>query len=428
MKKVLIITYYWPPINSAGVYRWLKFVKYLREFNWEPVVYTIERQGYDPNKKYSKDIPEGVTVLTQPIFDPFDYYQAIVGKGKKKTQPGFINEKGGSSSLRKLLFRIRGNLFIPDAKKYWVGPSVRYLTKYVSENKIDVVVSTGPPHSMHLIGLGIKKAIGTKWIADFRDPWTNIDFYERLGLSKRADKKHKALEGNVIAAADGVVTVSWDWAQEMEKDHGKRIHVITNGYDEEDFVGFQIEKEKKFTILQAGSMNEDRDPKGLWEALSKLLDKPTIARDNVAVKLIGPVDHGIVQNYCQAGLNDIILKSDIMEHDLAIKKMMEAHVMLLPINDSKNMAGIIPGKLYEYLRTGNPILCIGSTTGDSAKIILEANAGVVHEHGDVEGILNSLTLFHNQYLAGELGTSCSNISKYQRRLLTKELAELLDGL
>ena len=428
MKKVLIITYYWPPVNSAGVYRWLKFVKYLREFNWEPVVYTIERKSQEHSSGLSNDIPEGVTVLTRPIFDPFDVYQAFVRKNKKNAQPGFINEQGTSSASRKLLFWIRGNFFIPDAKKFWIKPSIRYLCKYIQQNDIDVVVSTGPPHSMHLIGHGLKKELGIKWLADFRDPWTNIDFYERLNLSKSADRKHHALERSVVSNANEVTTVSWSLAKELGQDQGRKIHVLTNGYDEQDYQNIEQLRSDKFTIVQTGSMNEDRNPHALWDALNILFSKVKGSRDSVRVKLIGSVDHFVVSSFKKAGLEDIVELHGLMAHNKAIEEMVNATLLLLPINDSKNKSGIVPGKFYEYLRSGTRVLCIGPPDGDAAKIIKETNCGTVHDHNDVDGVFTVLeTLFKEHQTTGVTSTT-ANYSKYDRKNLTGELAELLNGL
>ena len=424
MKKVLIITYYWPPVNSAGVYRWLKFVKYFREFGIEPVVYTIEREDTGKAQDLFNDIPKGVEVIKRPIKDPFDFFQAVRGK-KKGAQPGFLKEKAGSNFLRSLLFRIRGNFFIPDAKKYWIKPSVKFLLKYLKENGIDTIISTGPPHSMHMIGLHLKRRADLKWVADFRDPWTKIDFYERLGLTGYADRKHKRLEREVIAEADEVVTVSRSWAEEMEQDHDRNINLITNGFDDADFAELKPNKPAKFTIVQVGSMNEDRDPIALWEALKDLLEKGIISKESLAVKLVGPVDHKVKESYIDSGLSELVEVTPLVPHSEAVQEMVNAHLLLLPINDASNMSGIIPGKLYEYLRSRTPILCLGAPDGDSAKIVLECKAGTAHAHNDVQGIRNVVLACFERTANAPQTEGTEQIQKYSRRELAGAFAALV---
>ncbi|MEX1382275.1 MAG: glycosyl transferase family 1, partial [Lutibacter sp.] len=199
--KVLIITYYWPPAGGSGVQRWLKFVKYFRDFDIEPVVYTVENPKYPIlDESLVKDIPKGIEVLKQPIFEPNNLLSFF---GKKKTESaGFLNPN--PSFFEKILQYIRANYFIPDARKFWIKPSVNYLKKYISKNNIDAIITTGPPHSMHLIGLKLKKQLGINWIADFRDPWTEIDYFHQLPLSKKAINKHHFLEQEVLLNADKV--------------------------------------------------------------------------------------------------------------------------------------------------------------------------------------------------------------------------------
>ena len=217
MKKVLIITYYWPPSGGPGVQRWLKFAKYLPEFGYEPIIYTPQNpEAPAIDESLLKDIPEGIEVLKQPIWEPYNWYRQFLGQKDKKIGSGFVSEKKEPGILHKISVWVRGNFFIPDARRFWIKPSVKYLTKYLKENSVDAVISTGPPHSMHLIGLGLKKQLDINWIADFRDPWTNIDFYQELMLSSWADKKHHDLEKEVLTRADKVVTIGYTMSQEMK--------------------------------------------------------------------------------------------------------------------------------------------------------------------------------------------------------------------
>ena len=224
-KKVLIVTYYWPPSGGAGVQRWLKFVKYLRDFGWEPIVYTPENPEY-PSEDYSlyKDIPEGVEVIKTPIWEPYNIYRNLFGKKGQKINAGFISETKKSGWKERLSIWIRGNFLIPDPRLFWVKPSIKYLKEYLEHNPVEAIVTTGPPHSMHMIGLGLKKLHpDVPWIADFRDPWTNIDFYKELNLTYLADKRHHQLEKQVIQSADCVVVVSNDMVDEFSRLPHQRI-------------------------------------------------------------------------------------------------------------------------------------------------------------------------------------------------------------
>jgi len=192
MKKALIITYYWPPSGGAGVQRWLKFVKYLREFGWEPIVYTPENPEFpEIDESLYSDIPENLTVIKTPIREPYTAYKKFIGRTKKeKINAGFLSEKKRNPFLENISVWIRGNFFIPDARLLWIKPSVKFLLKYLTGNPVDIIISTGPPHSMHIIAMKLNESLKLPWVADFRDPWTNIDFYKDLKLTSWADSRH----------------------------------------------------------------------------------------------------------------------------------------------------------------------------------------------------------------------------------------------
>jgi hypothetical protein len=217
MKRLLIITYYWPPSGGAGVQRWLKFVKYLRNFGWEPVIYTPSN-GEIPVEDLTlfKDIPPGIEVLTLPIWEPYDLYKKFIGQKKgEKINTGFLTERKKPRLTEKIAVWLRGNFFIPDARKFWVKPSIKYLTEYLVNQPVDAMVSTGPPHSMHLIAMGLHQKFKTPWLADFRDPWTNIDFYADLMLTKSADALHHRLELAVLHSATKVVSIGRTMSDEL---------------------------------------------------------------------------------------------------------------------------------------------------------------------------------------------------------------------
>lgn len=429
-KKVLIITYYWPPAGGGGVQRWLKFSKYLREFGWEPVIYTVRDAEYPVlDKSLEKELPEELEVIRTPIWEPYDLYKKFTGRKKgERVYSGFINEQKKESLAQKLSVFIRGNFFIPDARKFWIRPSIKFLTKQLKSNPVDAMVSTGPPHSTHLIALGIKRKLELPWIADFRDPWTNIDFYDQLRLTKFADRRHKELEKQVLRQADKVVTVSWSWADDFKRICGRDdIMVITNGYDAADFEDAPKEHFDKFTICHIGSMNKDRNPEILWKVLADLAKKHSSFKDNFEILLIGQVDYSIVQSIHHHQLESYLRKIDFLPHIKAIQALRRAHLLLLPINNTPNLMGVLPGKLYEYLGAERPILCIGPKGSDAERIIKETQAGRVFDYQDHDGI-QSFLLTQISDNGDHQKLITEKTSKYSRFRLAGIYAELLQQL
>jgi len=433
-KTVLIITYYWPPSGGAGVQRWLKTVKYLRDYGWEPVVYTPENpEAPAIDNSLLKDIPEGVKVLKQPIWEPYSFYKKFLGlKKDEKINAGFLSEKKKPGLAEKISVWIRGNFFIPDARKYWIKPSVEFLSNYLRSHPVDAVVSTGPPHSMHLIALGLKQKTGISWLADFRDPWTNIDFYDKLMLTKQADKKHHDLEKEVLKSADKVVTVSWNWAKDFEKLCGRKVEVITNGFDEDDFnVGISNpdqHRDEKFSIVHIGAMNKDRNPHLFWEVLAELISENDELKKELKIRLIGKNDITVMESIEQNKLMEFTETIAYLPHNEVAKQICSSQVLLLPLNDTPNVMGIIPGKLFEYLAAKRPIFAIGNTEGDSARIIKETSAGVVCDFKDKAKMKTELNKFFDLYKSGKLNVSSAGISHYSRKNKAAEMAAALDSI
>ena len=428
MKKVLVITYYWPPSGGAGVQRWLKFVKYLREFGWEPVIYTPENPAVPAiDHSLLKNIPENLTVLKTKVWEPYSAYKRFVGRKKDDSiKAGFLSEKKKPSLTEKLSVWIRGNFFIPDARKFWIKPSVKYL----KANPVDAMVSTGPPHSMHMIALGIKQHLNIPWLADFRDPWTNIDFYDKLMLSPGADKKHKLMEQQILITADKLVTVSWNWASNFEKLGARKAEVITNGFDPEDFENSKDISSDKFEIIHIGSMNKDRNPLIFWEVVHELVKEDAAFANQLKITFIGQTDYSVFEEIDRNELSSFIEKIDYKPHDELMEMAGNASVLLLPLNNTPNVSGIIPGKLFEYLALNKPILCIGPEDGDSAKIIKECNAGIVSGFNNKEKMKTDLSSFYAAYKS-EKGFQEENINlinKYSRRKLAGDMVGLLNEM
>jgi glycosyltransferase involved in cell wall biosynthesis len=430
MRKVLVITYYWPPSAGAGVQRWLKFCKYLRRFGWEPVIFTPlnpEYPGHDPSLE--KDIPRGLEVIQRRIWEPYQMYRLVTGRSRdEKVQAGFLSESRKPGRLESLSVWLRGNLFIPDARKWWVKPSIRFLKGWLQKNPVDAMVSTGPPHSMHLIALGIRREMVIPWLADFRDPWTQIDFYHHLKLTTRADKKHKALERQVLTEADAVTTVSPHCAKGLRDIVERNVEVLTNGYDPVDFVSLPDFNYDAFSITHLGSMNADRNPHALWKVLGKLVRENDFFRKNLEIRLIGKTDISVMESLEKEGLTSFTKNLNYLPHDQAVARAGQSAVLLLPLNNTPNVLGIAPGKLYEYLALQRPILCIGPTEGDAASIIKETMSGHTSPFDDESRMQELLLYWANKYEQKELIPNASAIENYSREKLTGRLSFLLDRM
>jgi len=431
MKKVLIITYYWFPSGGAGVQRWLKFTKYLREFGWEPIIYTPENPEYPSiDRSFEKDLPDHLTVLKTPIWEPYDIYRRITGK--KKSEPinaAFISENKKQGWKEILSIWIRGNFLIPDPRRFWIKASVQYLTSYLKEHPVDAIITTGPPHSMHLIGLGLKKNLpDMPWVADFRDPWTNIDFYKKLNLTWFADKIHHRLEKKVVRSADSMITVSNGWRDDFLLMKPKRIEVISNGYDTSDVQQEETQLDQKFSISHIGTLNDARNPQTVWKVLSDICKENAEFKADLQIQLVGKVDFSVLESIRENGLQDQLLKIDYLSHSEAIAKQQSSQLLLLLINQSPNANGILTGKFYEYMASKRPIFAIGPTDGDAARVLKETGAGVIVDFSDEEATRKVILVFYSGYKNKTLSIQTASVERFSRRSLTGELAALLNSL
>jgi len=429
MKKVLIITYYWIPSGGAGVQRWVKFAKYLRQYGWEPIIYTPENPEYPSiDHSFEKDIPADITVIKTPIWEPYNVYRNLTGKKNQAINAGFISENKKQGWKDKLSIWIRGNFLIPDPRRFWIKPSVGFLSDYLKENPVDAIITTGPPHSMHLIGMGLKKNFPSlPWVADFRDPWTNIDFYKDLNLTWLADKIHHKLEREVLQKADTVLVVSRGMEEEFAPMRPKKLQVITNGYDESDAQVGPLTLDGRFSISHIGTLNAARNPRIVWKVLSEICAENVDFKKDLQIQLVGKVDFSVLEDIQSYGLQEQLLKIDYLSHSEAIAKQNTSQVLMLLINQSGNAKGILTGKFFEYLAAKRPILAVGPTDGDAAVVLNETGAGVIVDFADEQETKTAILNYYNQYKKGTLSVQSESVERFSRRSLTGELAGLLDG-
>ncbi|HRZ42217.1 MAG TPA: glycosyltransferase [Bacteroidales bacterium] len=430
MKKVLIITYYWPPAGGAGVQRWLKLSKYLPDSGWMPVIYTPEvAESPVDDPTLIADVREDTEVIRRPIWEPYHIYKWLTGKKKsERVNAGFLHEGKPPVLRERLSVWIRGNFLIPDPRCFWIRPSVRYLSGYLKDHPVDAIISTGPPHSMHMIAMKLKRKTGIPWVADFRDPWTKIDFYHRLQLTHWADTRHRKLERQVLGTADAVLTIGWNSAGDLRQLGAANPMVVPNGYDPADFSELPPFRYEKFTITHAGVMNDDRNPKLLWEALAEMVSQREEFRKDLVIRLIGKVDFTVKESLNKAGLTSNTEIIPYLTHHEAVREMAKSAVLLLSINQSPTAPGILTGKLFEYLAVGRPILCVSPVQGDSERVLSETRRGVCAGYPggpSLKGLVEKLYSDFQDHLLAVPGEPPAN---YTRSGQAATVAGILDRL
>ena len=424
MEKVLIITYYWPPAGGPGVQRWLKFTKYLKDFNFEPVVYVPENPHYplkDPSLE--EEVPKHVEVVKKRIFEPYSLAKIFSKKDTQQISSGIISEEENQNPIEKAMLFIRGNFFIPDARKFWIKPSIKFLMEYLQDNEIKTIITTGPPHSMHLIGLGLKEELNIKWLADFRDPWTTIGYHDKLRLTENSQLEHKEFERRVLHKADHIITTSFTTRSEFREMTTTPVTVITNGYDVENIP--KPEMDRKFTISHIGSLLSGRNPHNLWKAIAELITENANFAEDFRLKLTGSIGEQVLETIRKAGLNEHLELQGYVSHRQALKLQRSSQLLLLIEIDSAETKGIIPGKIFEYMVSERPIMAIGPSGADIKRIITETNTGKFFEYSEKEEIKAYLFTSYEAYREGNLKVYPIGLQKYSRKALTGELAKLL---
>lgn len=429
-KKVLIITYYWPPSGGSGVQRWLKFVKYLPEFGWEPYVFTPENPSFAiRDESLLADVPPSAEVLKLPIWEPYNIFtrlSALMGNKKREAKPTSL--MSGGSLFQTVSTWIRGNLFVPDPKRFWVKPSVGFLTDFVKDNHIGTVITTGPPHSMHLIGYKLKKNIPSlRWIADFRDPWSEWGFLDSVRTGSLARSIHRRMEARVLKSADKLITITPFYARRFSALAGRRVNLITNGFDENDFADIRYSQSPNFLVRHVGIVNERCNPRPFMAALRRLTESNAEFSDKVRMEFIGEV-HPLFRAEVEADpvLNRFTLFMSNIPFTELLPRYGDSSLLLLVLHGYKDAEGYMPGKLFEYLATGVTVLGIGPAAGDAATLLKESRAGEMIEAEDTEAIERYLASEFQLWKQGKTRKQLNDaVKQYSRRELTRSLVDLL---
>lgn len=430
-KKVLIITYYFPPCGGIGVLRCLKLVKYLRDFGWEPVIYTAKDAHYPSyDESNFKDIPEGITILKQPIFEPYTFYKKFTGQPKTANVNHALVASDQKRGLRHTIsVWIRSNIFIPDARAFWIRPSVKFLVNYLKENPVDAIFSDGPPHTNNVIACRVKQKTGIPWIADFQDPWTQVDLYERLILTKWADRKYHRLEQETFQNADRITIASPTWKKDLEDIGAENVSVFYYGYDTDDFENLQPKFDDKFSLTHTGLLGADRMPTGLFEAVAELATENPNFKKYFRFRTIGKTDGEVLQKAENLGLRDLVeVISQVPRHQ-ALQQMANSQLLLLLLNLAGNTMGRIPGKVYEYFAVKRPIICLSPVGSDSDKMISEAGAGFSAEYHDKAKIKQLLSYYFEMWEREKvIKIETAGFEKYTNYHQTQKIARLLNEI
>ncbi len=443
MKRVLIISYYWPPTGGSGVQRWVKFAKYLPQEGWQPVVYTPENpEQLAVDASLAAEVPDEAEIVRKRIFEPYSFYRRLLngsGHSREAVEVNPVNAQN-KSFVQKAAMWVRGNFFRPDPRCLWIRPSVRFLKKYLAEHPVDLIVSTGPPQSMHIIGMKLARATGLPWIADFRDPWTKIFYFKHLAMSRRTVRWHERMEKKVLDGADCVVAVSPLVQEEFRKMTLTPVELVTNGFDECDFDGAGPYGSSPddgsgssangsggdFVLTHTGLFAADGNPTVLWEVLAeKCADDRAFAKA-LKIKLIGKTDVQITGAIEAAGLGDCLIDMGYQPHDKAIEEQRGASLLILPLRKEPEYKAVLPGKLFEYMASMRPVLGIGQPDGAMAMILKQTGTGVVLDWNDREALREHVNDCWQKHLSGTLTTDGADISQFTRRNLTKRMVELFE--
>ncbi len=428
MKRVLIISYYWPPAGGSGVQRWVKFAKYFPALGWQPVIYTPDNpEMIAKDDALGADVPPEAEVIRRKIVEPYGIYRSLFGrKGGGTSEVNPIH--GGKKSLAaRLSLFVRANAFIPDPRCLWIRPSVRFLKQYLQAHPVDAIVSTGPPQSMHLIARGVARATGIPWVADFRDAWTKMFYYKHLPLTRWADALHRRQERSVLDEATRVVSVSPREQRDFQAMTRNTVFLLTNGYDPDDYAA-TFTPDGCFNVTHTGLFAADGNSEALWRVLAaKKAADPAFAQA-LRIRFSGKTDAAVFASIRASGLGDCLVDNGYCSHPAAVAEQRGASVLLISLRREPEYASALPGKVFEYLASRRPVLGVGQPDSVMAEVVRGAGAGEVFDWEDEAGIRTFIDGVWERFRNGCSLDNPQDISRFSRKELARKYVELLEGM
>ena len=411
MKKVLVVTYYWPPSGGPGVQRVLKFCKYLPEYGWEPVILTVKDGEYPA---MDDTLLHESKYIEAHLSHAFSFYSIFNWFTGEKSVPLYQLSKSKDDSFFKKISRwIRYNLVVPDARIGWYSGAVKKGRELLGSQKFDLIFSSGPPHSVHLIARKLAKKSGTKWVADFRDPWTDMFYYSENKRLRATELLDRYLEKKVVDNADALITVSRSISEYYDRD----VTVIPNGYDESDFALIENSGGNNNLISYVGTMYKSQNTEKFFDSVHEL---NKLSSNKYKINLIGHIHPDIVRYITSNNYESFIKIKPYIHHKESIIKMVESEFLLLVIPNTKKNSGVVTGKIFEYIRSGSKILMIGPLDSDAAKIINETNSGYCFDYNEKDSFKKILIKKSNK--------ESRNYEQYSREHLTRLLAEIFNKI
>lgn len=430
-RKVLFVVYNFPPAAGAATQRILKFLKYLNKFGYQTYVLTVDKVDYpDLDFTLIQKIPFETRVIKTKYWTPFGIYRKITGrKSDEKIPVAFIKDNHKSLAERISVF-LRLNVFLPDAKIGWLPFAVKEGRKLIQKEKIDIVISSGPPHTTHLIAKSLKRKTKVKWIADFRDPWTDIDYYSGMKRTKFAEWIDSKLEKSVLKNADFVVAASEGYLGIIKsKGIENNYEVLTNGFDPDDFQDIELKSQTKFIITYTGNMPITRNPEKLWTALDELVSENKDFAENFEFHFAGVMDDEIRHKIKEMNFFKNFVDYGYLSHNKVLELTFNSHLLIMIVNRVATSNEILPGKIFEYIASGNFILVIGPESGNSARLINYVKHGVAIDYEDKSRMKELIIDLFNKWRKSEL-KKIESPEKYEftREKITQKLIQIIESL
>ena len=431
-KSIGILAYYWPPAGGSGVQRWLRFSNHLCDLGWDVHVFTFKNPKYPilDNTTLEKVNP----LIKVSKISGFEFPNFLTRYSSEESLRDYMRYRGnygyglgmnkffrGRSPEKSFTFMLRELFLFPDARKFLINPAYKFLKQYYSENNLSALITTGPPHSMHLAGMKLKKDLGINWIADFRDPWSNFFQNKLLNQLKSTMKKHEQAENEVLESCDAAFTTSKSLRSKFLNKNSSTFY-IPSGFEEK----IESTNHDKFRILYTGSMKKIQNPGNLWQVLQELIESDEQFKQDVEIVLIGNIDRLIFYTNEFKKIRDRKILSYMSKNELNLE-ISKAELLVVCSVNYPDSNDIIPGKFFHYLAANKNILGISNKGSDLEKIINETKSGMSFDFNNYDDLKNYIYQCYQNYIKGEKPKNEMNES-YLSMSIAKEIDKIVSNI